>query len=232
MVKNANNTQYSYGFPQPLSPMLLPPVVAKRDPTVADVGYPVGQQWVNEALGNFFALSSNAGGISTWNILGTVSSTFVNLSATNFITTTAATSCEFTSNNLVAIGTNGNISINITPKGNGQLVVASSVTTLGGNLTVGSAGYGLQIKGGANNRIGTATLVAGTSGAIANTTVTANSKIFVTRSAQNASTALGELTTGINPGNFIVIYALDPANPAIPLAADASSVDYLIVESV
>lgn len=61
----------------------------------------------------------------------------------------------------------------------------------GGDLTIATAGGGVRIKEGANARMGSATLVAGTV-TVNTTAVTANSRIFVM--GQNSSGAHGELT--------------------------------------
>ena len=39
-----------YGFPQPTQSNLVAPIISKRDPTTADIGYPLGQSWVNTNL--------------------------------------------------------------------------------------------------------------------------------------------------------------------------------------
>jgi hypothetical protein len=106
------------------------------------------------------------------------------------------------------------------------------VNLTNGNVTLNTAGNGLQVKEGANARMGQATLVAGTK-SIANTSVTANTRIFVTRADINASVALGQISAGaINPGATFDINALDPANPAAVIAADVSIVNWLLVEAL
>jgi hypothetical protein len=59
-----------------------------------------------------------------------------------------------------------------------KIASTGTLTTLG-DLIAGAAGKGLQIKEGSNARMGTATLVAGTV-TVANTSVTANTRIFFT----------------------------------------------------
>jgi len=51
---------------------------------------------------------------------------------------------------------------------------------------VATAGYGLQVKEGTNAKQGAATLVAGTK-TVANTSVTANSRIFLTNNASSGT---------------------------------------------
>lgn len=109
---------------------------------------------------------------------------------------------------------------------------AGDFTATNGNLVLNTIGNGIQIKTGTNARIGQATLSGGTI-TVANTSVTANSRIFLTRNAVNASTALGILTVGtITANTSFVIYAATAGTPGTPLAADVSTVNWLIVESI
>lgn len=68
---------------------------------------------------------------------------------------------------------------------------AADVLATDDDLAVAVAGKGLRVKEGANAKMGTAVLVAG-SATVATTAVTANSRIFLT--AQNSSGAPGELS--------------------------------------
>lgn len=90
-------------------------------------------------------------------------------------------------------------------------VLATLLRTTG---LYGVAGQGPQIKSGTNARIGTGTLTAGTSGAIANTSVTATTKIdvslvgsqtnggapIITKNAGVGFTVTS--TNGLHGGNF------------------------------
>lgn len=109
---------------------------------------------------------------------------------------------------------------------------AGDITATNGNLVLSTIGNGIQIKSGTNARIGQATLTAGTV-TVANTSVTANSRIFLTRNAVNASTALGILTVGtITANTSFVINAATQGTPGTPLAADVSTVNWYIIESI
>jgi hypothetical protein len=76
---------------------------------------------------------------------------------------------------------------------------------------------------------GSSTLVAGVSPAIP-ANITAQTKIVVSRTAANASTALGELAVTTKtpgaPGSFVV-KADTQGTPGTPLAADVSSFDWI-----
>jgi hypothetical protein len=88
-----------------------------------------------------------------------------------------------------------------------------------------------QTLGNLGIQTGSGVLTAGASGNVA-ATITASSKVFVTRTAVNASTTLGELavtnkTIGA-PGHFVVD-AETVGTPATPQAGDASSFDWMVV---
>lgn len=92
--------------------------------------------------------------------------------------------------------------------------------TNGGNLVVGAAGKGLHIKSGSNARIGTATLVAGTV-TVANTSVTANTRILLSRST-TGGTAGHLSTTRINNTSFTINSSS---------GTDTSTIEWVLVES-
>jgi len=54
--------QLSAGLPQPLAAYYAPPIIAKRDPTVNDTGYPLGQVWDDKVLNRAWILTSVVAG--------------------------------------------------------------------------------------------------------------------------------------------------------------------------
>lgn len=99
---------------------------------------------------------------------------------------------------------------------------------IAGNLALTSVATQLQMNGGAaTDFIGSFTLVAGTQ-TVANTNIAATDRIFFTRTAVNASTALGELTYVINPGADFVVTSNGVTTAAL-LVADVSTFAYFIV---
>jgi len=126
------------------------------------------------------------------------------------------------SNTILQAGS-GNINLNC---GNGTVICNT-------NFQLDSAGTQLQIHGGAaTDFIGSATLTAGTSGAIANTNIAAGDRIFIQRIAANASTTLGELSYTISAGASFTITSLIIGTPGSPETGDASTVGYFIVRQV
>jgi hypothetical protein len=102
-------------------------------------------------------------------------------------------------------------------------------TITNGNLILATAGKGLQIKTGSNARMGTATLASGTV-TIANTSITANTLVFLSRRAVGASTALGLLSKGtVVASTSFVINALKEADATVQ-TNDVSQVEWLLIE--
>lgn len=69
------------GLPQPLVSQNPPTIIAKRDPTVLDTGYPLGTIWDNKVGVAVFVLSKVAAGQATWIMIGASSSGINTLSA-------------------------------------------------------------------------------------------------------------------------------------------------------
>ncbi len=91
-----------------------------------------------------------------------------------------------------------------------------------GNILVSTIGKGLQVKTGANAKIGTAVLSAGTV-TIANTSVTANSRIFLTSQANGGTPGFLRITAKTVATSFVITSSN---------AADTSTVAWMIIESI
>ena len=88
---------------------------------------------------------------------------------------------------------------------------------------------GFSVGEATNGKQGTATLVAGTK-VVANTSVTATSRIFLSRQALNASTAVGHLSVSARaPGVSFTISSFVDATVGVQ-AGDLSTVAYLLSE--
>lgn len=99
-------------------------------------------------------------------------------------------------------------------------VAATGAVTAGGNMDVTAAGSGLRVAEGSNAKQGTATLTAGTV-TVANTSVTANSRIFLTGQVLGG-TAGGLNVTSRTAGTSFVVTSTN--------AADTSTFAYEILE--
>lgn len=111
----------------------------------------------------------------------------------------------------------------------GVKTFTSDITASNADIISATAGKGIQIKEGSNARMGTATLVAGTV-TISNTSVTANTRIFINRYDVNSSTALGLLSVGtVTPSTSFVINALKEADATVQ-TNDVSIVHWMLIE--
>lgn len=105
--------------------------------------------------------------------------------------------------------------------GNGaQGNTTASITA--GNIKCAQAGTGLIVKSGSNARIGTGTLSGGTL-TIVNTSVTANTRVFLQDTTSGALTNVGILTAVTTAGTGFVVTST--------LALDTSTFNWLLVES-
>jgi len=240
MVKRLQTQQESlYGLPQPTVNQFPTPVVARRDPTVADTGYILGQIWVNKVTATFFGLGSVSGGATWLSLGGSLTPAVASLT-----TGAAATSTLLAGNVWSATGSNAAIDLVLTPKGVGGVQVSTGaltvtagniVATLGniiataGNVEIATAGDGLQVAEGVNGRMGTSVLVAGTR-AIAIASVGANTRVFLSRSALNASPALGFLTADTSVPGTLTVNSYDATG--VLAATDVSRFNYLCIEAI
>lgn len=97
-----------------------------------------------------------------------------------------------------------------------------SATITGGDLIMATAGRGLQLKSGSNARIGTGTLSGGTL-AVANTSVTANTRVFLTDTTSGSIVNVGSLTVVTSAG---VGFTVTSTN-----IADTSTFNWMLIES-
>lgn len=139
-------------------------------------------------------------------------------------TVTAGTGITATTGNIVA--TAGAVNA-----GTSMTATAGDITATLGHVIINGAAKQLRVNGGAaTDFIGQATLVNGVA-TVLNTNIAATDRIFVTRSAVNASTALGVFKVVITASTDFVITACDPADGTTQ-TGDLSTVDYFIVRQV
>ncbi len=102
-----------------------------------------------------------------------------------------------------------------------QINAAATVVTIhGANLTLDSVGTGITIKEGSGGRMGTATLVGGTA-VVSNSTVTANTRIFLTSDAPGGTPGWLSISTRTASTSFTILSSN---------ALDTSTVSWLLVE--
>jgi len=174
--------------------------------------------------------SIGTGGTGAVNIGNTTGNTAVTGTLTSSAGITATTgNIVASAGNLAA--TLGSVSAGTTvTAGTGITATTGNITATSGNVVVNGAAKQYQCHGGAvTDFIGQAVLVAGTI-TVANTNIAATDRIFVTRSAKNASTAYGTFEVVITPATNFVITACKADTTTE--TNDVSTVDYIIVRQV
>lgn len=91
-----------------------------------------------------------------------------------------------------------------------------------GNILISTIGKGLQVKSGTNAKIGIATLVAGTT-TVSNTSVTANSRIFLTSNTDGGTPGWLRVSTKTVGASFVITSSS---------LLDTSSIAWVIIESL
>lgn len=100
--------------------------------------------------------------------------------------------------------------------------VAQSAVDSKGNLTTQAAGVGFKIKEGSNARMGTGTLSGGTA-TVSNTSVTANTRIFLSDQGGGVLANIGSLSVGtVTAGTSFVVNSSN--------ALDSSKFAWLLIE--
>lgn len=103
---------------------------------------------------------------------------------------------------------------------NYSIYSAGGTVAINGNFVLNTAGNGIQIKAGSNARIGTGTLSGGTL-AVANTSVTANTRVFLTDTS-GSTTNVGSLTVVTSAGVGFTVTST--------IAIDTSTFNWLLIE--
>lgn len=116
----------------------------------------------------------------------------------------------------------GNLTVggNIATTGLGSITANGGLNAQLGNIDAQSAGTGLRVAEGANAKQGTAVLVAGTV-TVADTSVTANSRILLTSQADGGSPGFLRVSARVAGTSFTITSSN---------AADTSTVAYEIFE--
>lgn len=117
MAINHTKVEYVYGVGQALIPLPPDPVIAERDPSIADLAK-LGTMWVNKASQSPFWLVGTTAGESIWVGTSTGSGTFTSLTVNPGNATITA----------------GNLTVSA-----GDVDISAGNLTVGGDLTVGGA---------------------------------------------------------------------------------------------
>jgi hypothetical protein len=152
MSKPILNTAYAFGQ-SPLEIMAPLPVISIRNPTTADLNYPIGQLWVNKSNNTAYVLTSVVANVANW----LTTSQAVSATLTSLTVTTGPTTLSY----LGAGGlvTNNSGVVSSVPMANGQLLIGNGATNPPTAATL-TGGTGISITNGAGtitiNATGTA----------------------------------------------------------------------------
>lgn len=190
-----------------------------------DIGNGTGFTRATLTAGTGVSITNGAGSI-TINATGSggtvtnVSVVSANGFAGSVATSTTTPAITLTTSVTGILSGNGTAISAASTTGSGSVVLATA-PTLSGQLTLGTAGAGLSITEGTNCKQGVATLVAGTV-TVNNTSVTANSRIFLTPqegglftgslrvSARTASTSFTILSTVLTDTCDVAYFITEP----------------------
>lgn len=189
------------GSPQPnFIGYSVAPIISKRDPTTSDIGYPIGQVWVNKIDDTYWVLTSVAAGAANWEDLSSNGSGSVGTLTGDTGTATpnagniqiAGTADEITT---AASGSTVTISLPAAITAPGSLTTTTTLTaTLGditatdGNLVLDTAGNKIIIADGADASVGTSAAMTAGAVTVATTASSATALIFYSRATTGGTT--------------------------------------------
>jgi len=239
VIQSGNPLSY-LGVKAPFPPNIISLTSAPTTTTQAnlgDIGIVAGSA--------SYQLISVSGSTYTWVQLGGTSGAITSVSGTaNQITASTVGNAvtlslpsaitapgSLTTTTTLASTTTMTAGTGLTVTTGGATITAGDATLTAGNVIINGAAKQLRVHGGAvTDFVGQATLVNGTV-TVANTNIAATDRVFLQRSAVNASSALGELKCVISAATNFVVTACKPAD-ATTETGDASTVDYFIVRQV
>lgn len=168
-------------------------------------------------------------GTATWNAAG-VSFFGIDLQITNSASAAGSRPLRIRqgAGTLMDCDINGNMTAatfaaaNGVTGGNAVTATTGNVTASNGNVVMSTAGKGIVLKSGSNARIGTGTLSGGTL-TVANTSVTANTRVFLCDTTSGALTNVGSLTVVTTAGTGFVVSSTN--------VLDTSTFNWMLVES-
>ena len=228
MTAALGNTAQGTPFATGVDAFVYPQFIgyARRAPTAQDI-YNPGTRWQDNSVTPPVIYETSGAGVWNTTTSGGAGS-FTSLTVTPGPTSvTGTTNINTSGSGVTSIGTGGTGATNIgNATGNTTVTGALNVT---GNLNLTSVATLMSMNGGAvTDFIGTGTLAAGTI-TIANTNIAAADRIFISRTAPNASTTLGEIRYTISAGASFTVESLIIGTPGSTETGDLSSFAYFIV---
>lgn len=167
---------------------------------------------------SFEVTSTGANWVITGEYGAAATGSFTTLTASGATTFTAGTGSSSVTTGTVVV--TGGVGVSGT-------VWAGTLTT-DGNINAAVAGKGLAVKGGTGGRIGTITLVGGTSGAISIPSITTSSRPQLQRVTAGGTLGAGGYDYTIAAGTSLTINSVDLTG--VLSALDTSTISYFIPE--
>lgn len=118
-----------YGFPQPNQRQTPAPIIALRPPATTDLGYPLGQLWVDKAIGHSYQLNQITTGSANWVQIGSATG------ALSTLTGDTGTASPSSNNILIAGGTN------LTTAASGSTVTVNLDAAISGLTSIGATTF-------------------------------------------------------------------------------------------
>ena len=216
-----------YGFPQPNQRQVPPPIIALRPPASTDVGYPLGQFWVDKAIGHSYQLNQITTGAANWVQIGSATG------ALSTLTGDTGTASPSSNDILIAGGTN------LTTSASGSTVTVNLDASISGLTSVSattfatsSATAGLSISGstlqaqGSNANIPISILSKGASTVTCSRSLAGGNVAFQVENTSNTASASAQLqmsvagSTAADP--FMTFYIVSGESWSIGLDNSAS----------
>ena len=245
------------GVSQPYVDVFPKPLLAQRSPVSTDVDYPLGQRWYDQSAspaveythmgggtwssgGNAYATTSDPGIVTLSNDIAGDAASLTLVPAVKSIKDYVDAIAPAASESVSGIAELATQAETNTGTDDARIVTPLKLTTFlatpaaiggttpaAGSFTTLAAATQFTMTGGAaTDFIGQVTLVGGTQ-TVANTNIAAGDRILLTRSALNASPALGHPITTISAGASFTVTAYD--NSGVAVVTDVSTFDYFIV---
>jgi hypothetical protein len=179
------------------------------------------------------AIGGTTPAAATFTTLTTVGTASINASGAGVTTIgTGGTGATNIGNATGNTAVTGSLSTTTSLSATTTVTAGTDLVSTAGNVLIQGAAKQLRVEGGAvTDFIGSGTLTNGVA-TIANTNISADDRIFIQRTAANASTLLGELKYSISAATSFTVTSLEPGTPADTEVNDQSSFVYFIVRQL
>lgn len=184
----------AYGTPSGVTPMFPAPIAAWRNPAATDVGYPIGQSWVNQTSGQAYIMTGSVAGAATWALSSPGAS---DVDTINGLSPVLGNIIIDGGTNITDVNAGNTVTLNL----NNAITLATSVTS-----PIYTSAAGMAIQAPAANNI-TVRMGDGAGANKVSFTTLAGAEVFSINSLGSIGTLAGLTVTGAftqTAGNFNV----------------------------